>query len=580
MTDIEGMDQEDHSPADGPAKGSGLVTTQALSPIAGRMDHVFPMLTAAQIARVAAHGRVRAIREGDTLVEAGDHVVPFFLVTAGAIEVVRPLETGDTLVAVHSPGQFSGEVNMISGRRALFRVRVRESGTVIELDHDHLVTLVQTDAELSEILMRAFILRRLELVAHGIGDAVLIGSSHSAGTLRIREFLSRNNHPYTYLDLDRDADIQTLLDRFAVRVADVPVLICRCEIVLKNPDNQEIARCLGFNDDIDQTHVRDVVIVGAGPSGLAAAVYGASEGLDVLVLESNAPGGQAGSSSKIENYLGFPTGISGQELAGRAYTQAQKFGAQIMIAKGAARLACDRKPYVIQFEDGTRVPARAVIIATGAEYRRPDLENLSQFEGSGVYYGATFVEAQLCAGDEVVVLGGGNSAGQAAVYLAQTTKLVHILVRSNGLANSMSRYLIRRIEENPAIVLHTRAEIVGLEGNGQLERVRWRDNLTGSIGTHEIKHVFVMTGAVPNSGWLDRCVALDTTGFIKTGPDLSADDLAAAKWPLTRHPHLLETSLPGVFAVGDVRGGNIKRVASAVGEGSIAVSFVHQVLHE
>ena len=310
-------------------------------------------------------------------------------------------------------------------------------------------------------------------------------------------------------------------------MADVPVLICRCEIVLKNPDNQEIARCLGFNDDIDQTHVRDVVIVGAGPSGLAAAVYGASEGLDVLVLESNAPGGQAGSSSKIENYLGFPTGISGQELAGRAYTQAQKFGAQIMIAKGAARLACDRKPYAIQFEDGTRVPARAVIIATGAEYRRPDLENLSQFEGSGVYYGATFVEAQLCAGDEVMVLGGGNSAGQAAVYLAQTTKRVHILVRSNGLANSMSRYLIRRIEENPAIVLHTRAEIVGLEGNGQLERVRWRDNLTGSIGTHEIKHVFVMTGAVPNSGWLDRCVALDTTGFIKTGPDLSADDLAA-----------------------------------------------------
>jgi thioredoxin reductase (NADPH) len=575
------MDHDNNSPAGTVATGFGADTSSPLSPIAeSRADHLFPRLTPGQIARIGAHGRVRTLRQGDILVEAGDHVVPFFVVTAGAIEVVRPSERGDTIVAVHSPGQFSGEVNMISGRRALFQVRVREAGTAIELDRDRMVSLVQTDAELSEILMRAFILRRVQLIAHGIGDAVLVGSSHSAGTLRIKEFLTRNNHPYAYLDLDRDADIQALLDRFDVGVTDVPVLICRCEVVLKNPDNQEIARCLGFNDDIDQTHVRDVVIVGAGPSGLAAAVYGASEGLDVLVLESNAPGGQAGSSSKIENYLGFPTGISGQELAGRAFAQAQKFGAQIMIAKGAARLACDRKPYAILFEDGTRVPARAVIIATGAEYRRPDLENLSKFEGSGVYYGATFVEAQLCAGDEVIVVGGGNSAGQAAVYLAQTTKRVHVLVRSGGLSDSMSRYLIRRIEENPAIVLHTHTEVVGLEGDGQLERVRWRDNPTGHVEAHPIRHLFIMTGAVPNSSWLDRCVALDATGFIKTGPDLSPDDLAGSKWPLTRHPHLLETSLPGVFAVGDVRGGNVKRVASAVGEGSIAVSFVHRVLNE
>ena len=273
-------------------------------------------------------------------------------------------------------------------------------------------------------------------------------------------------------------------------------------------------------------------------------------------------------------------GISGQDLAGRAYAQAQKFGAQIMIAKGATQLTCDRKPFAIRIDDDTRVPARAVIIATGVEYRRPALDNLSRFEGSGVYYGATFVEAQLCDGDEVIVVGGGNSAGQAAVFLAQTARRVHILVRSGGLADSMSRYLIRRIEENPAIELHIRSEIVALDGNGSLEQVAWRDSLNDRVETHQIKHVFVMTGAAPNTDWLARCVVLDDKGFIKTGPDLSPDDLARARWPLARAPHLLETSLPCVFAVGDLRGGNIKRVASAVGEGSIAVSFVHQVLHE
>ena len=323
-----------------------------------------------------------------------------------------------------------------------------------------------------------------------------------------------------------------------------------------------------------------IVIVGAGPSGLAAAVYGASEGLDVLALEVNAPGGQAGSSSRIENYLGFPTGISGQELAARAYTQAQKFGAQILIASGATELTCSRKPYSLRVDGGVKVSARTVIIATGAEYRRPALDNLSAFEGAGVYYGATFVEAQLCDGEEVIVVGGGNSAGQAAVFLSQSTERVHILVRSRGLAESMSRYLIRRIEENPKIVLHTRTEIVGLNGNGHLEQVEWRNNETGTVETHAIRHVFLMMGAIPNTTWLQGCVTLDAKGFIKTGTDLTRDDLAAAKWPLARAPHLLETSLPGVLAVGDVRGGNIKRVASAVGEGSIAVSFVHQILRE
>ena len=545
-----------------------------------RADQVFPTLTPAQVARVAAHGRVRRVDQGDVLVEAGQQTARFFVVTEGLIEVVRPIGAAEDSVALFRPGQFTGEVNVLSGRRGFGRVRAAEPGEVIEVDRENLLTLVQTDSELSEILMRAFLLRRVQLIARGLGDVVLVGSTHCAGTLRIKEFLTRNGHPHTYLDLDRDAGVQDLLDRFRVGVADIPVVICRCTVVLRNPTNQQIAECLGFNDAIDRTHLRDLVVVGAGPAGLAAAVYAASEGLDVLVLESTAPGGQAGASSRIENYLGFPTGISGQELAARAYSQAQKFGAQLMVGNDAKRLTCDRQPYTLELDEGPRVPARAVIIASGAEYRRLSIANLAQFEGTGVYYAATFMEAQLCGGDEVVVVGGGNSAGQAAVFLAQTARRVHMLVRSSGLAETMSRYLIRRIEDHPAIVLHVRTEIVGLEGDHHLERVTWRDNQSGRVETLDIRHVFSMTGAMPSTAWLQGCLALDARGFIKTGPDLSPEDLAAARWPLGRAPHLLETSLPGVFAVGDVRSGSVKRAASAVGEGSIAIAAVHQVLHE
>jgi thioredoxin reductase (NADPH) len=548
--------------------------------LTSQAERIFPTLTDVQIARIAARGRKRAIRRGEILVEAGDSTVPFFVVVSGRIDIVRPSGATEELVVVHKPGQFTGEITMLSGRHALLRTRATGSGEVIELDREQLLALVQTDAELSEIIMRAFILRRVELIAHSFGDVVLMGSDHCAGTLRVKEFLTRNGHPYSYIDLDHDADVQNLLDRFQVSEGDVPVLICRGDVVLRNPTNQQIADCLGFNEGIEQTHIRDVVIVGAGPAGLAAAVYAASEGLDVLVLETSAPGGQAGSSSKIENYLGFPTGISGQALAARAYTQAQKFGAQIVIAHGANRLACERKPYAVEIDGGPRVPARTVIIATGAEYRKPPLANMSRFENAGVYYGATFMEAQLCRGEEVIVVGGGNSAGQAAVFLAQTAKHVHVLVRSKGLAESMSRYLIRRIELNPAITLHTYTQIETLDGAAHLERVRWRNSETDTAETHDIRHVFVMTGADPSTHWLAGCVALDAKGFIKTGVDLAPDDLAAANWPFPRPPHLLETSLPGVFAVGDVRCGSIKRVASAVGEGSIAISFVHKALRE
>ncbi len=548
--------------------------------LSARVAQLFPTLTPAQIARVAAHGRRRAIQAGEVLFEAGSEVTPFFLVTHGQIEILRPSDTGETLVAVHGPGQFSGEIQMLSGRRALNRGRAGASGEVIELDREQLLALVQTDAELSEIIMRAYILRRVELIAHGFGDVVLIGSNHCAGTLRVKEFLTRNGHPYSYVDLDHDADVQNLLDRFKVSPADIPVLICRGDVVLRNPGNREIAECLGFNVAINPAQMRDVVVVGAGPAGLAAAVYAASEGLDVLVIEASAPGGQAGASSKIENYLGFPTGISGQALAGRAYTQSQKFGAKVLIAQSATGLACAHKPYAVEIGEAAPVPARTVIIATGAEYRKPPLDNLAQFEGVGVYYGATFMEAQLCVGDEVIVVGGGNSAGQAAVFLAQTAGRVHVLVRSGGLAESMSRYLVRRIEDNPAITLHTHTEIVALEGGDHLERVRWHERQSGATETHAIRHIFLMTGAIPNTSWLDGCVVRDAKGFIKTGPDLSQEELAEAQWPPGRAPYLLETSLPGVFAVGDVRSGNIKRVASAVGEGSISISFVHQILHQ
>ena len=394
---------------------------------------LFPTLTFAQIARIASHGVIRPVTRGEVLIEGGQTDVPFFVVKAGEIEVIRPSGLGDLLIAVVRPAQFTGDISMILGRPAQMRLSVSESGELVELTRDQMHGLVQTDAEISEVLMRALIHRRIALVATGIGDALLIGSGRSAGTLRIKQFLTRNGHPFKYVDLDRDADVQDLLDRFRVERADVPVLICRGTAVLKRPSNQEIADRLGFNERIDGSHLRDVVIVGGGPAGLAAAVYAASEGLDALVIEASSPGGQAGSSSRIENYLGFPTGISGQELAERAYAQAQKFGATIMIAKGAAQLTCEQRPYGVTLDDGTTIPARSVIIATGAKYRKPSLADLAQFEGAGVYYSATFMEAQLCAGDEVIVVGGANSAGQAAVFLARTVRMVHLLVRSNDL---------------------------------------------------------------------------------------------------------------------------------------------------
>ena len=550
--------------------------------IAPREDQLWPTLTPAQITRIEKHGRRRPLQPGEVLLEAGQQELPFFVITDGEVAVMRPSCDGEQLLTTYRAGSFTGEVNLLAGRRPMVTIRATMAGEVIEVSRDALLALVQTDAELSAILMRAFVLRRAFLLDQGLGDVLVLGSEYSPRTLQIREFLARNAHPAAFIDLDRDAMAQEILDHFHVSAAEIPLVICRREVVLRDPSNAEVAECLGFNEaiDVDESHVRDVVIVGAGPAGLGAAVYAASEGLDVLMIEGNAPGGQAGSSMRIENYLGFPSGITGQELATRAFTQAEKFGAQLLIAKSAARLRCDARPFAVEIDNGARVVARTIILATGAEYRGLPVDNLSKFNGAGVYYLATPMEAQLCKGQTVMIVGGGNSAGQAAVYLAERANRVIIVVRKGELADSMSRYLVRRIEEHPSIEVRTQCQVVAVEGDDHLERVHCRNRSTGTEHAEQIRHLFVMTGAVPATKWLDGCVALDGRGFIKTGSDLTREDLDAAQWPLTRAPHLLETSLPGVFAVGDVRGGNIKRVASAVGEGAIAVAFVHQVLHE
>ncbi len=547
--------------------------------LAERRAQMFPKLAAAQIERIAAHAVRRPIRAGEILFDQGQPNPGVYVLLSGSLAVVRPGLAGEDPIVVHHAGEFTGETNVLAGRRSLVRGRVGEDGEALYLDPHAFRRVIQTDAELSELFMRAFILRRMGLMASGLGDAVLIGSVHSSGTLRLKEFFARNGHPFAYLDVDKDDTVQAMFDRFHVAVSDVPVVICRGEKVLKNPSNEEVAECFGLSQSFDATVVRDLVVVGAGPAGLAAAVYGASEGLDVLVLENTAPGGQAGTSSKIENYLGFPTGISGQALAGRAFIQAQKFGAEVAVGRSATRLQCDgQHGYEVGLSDGSSVRARTLIIASGVQYRRLPLENLQRFEGLGVYYGATFVEAQLCDGEEVIVVGGGNSAGQAAVFLSGRAKHVHMLVRGNGLAETMSRYLIQRIEESPQITLRTRTEVAALDGDGWLESVSWRGP-DEAVEKRPIRHVFLMTGAEPNTAWLRGCVALDDKGFVKTGTDLTHDDLNG-RWMLPRPPLLLETSRHGIFAVGDARSGNVKRVASAVGEGSVCVQLVHRALAE
>jgi thioredoxin reductase (NADPH) len=540
----------------------------------------FPLLTPAQIERLRPHGKLRHVEAGEVLFEPGDSNVPVYVVLSGGLEILQPCPKDVRALVRHVPGSITGEFAVISGQRALLRGQVIASGDFLQIASGEFRALVAKDAELGDILMKAYILRRMLLISEEASNVLVLGSLNCANTLRLREFLGRNGYPYKFIDLDTDERSQSILDHFQVKVHEVPVVVCNGRSVLRNPSIRELADCLGLNVSIDESQVRDLIVVGAGPSGLAAAVYAASEGLNVLVVETESPGGQAGSSSRIENYLGFPMGISGQELAGRALAQAQKFGANMMIARTAVRLECDRRPYQVILEEGTPLPTRSIVLAAGAQYNKPPIPKLSQFEGNGVYYGATAMESQLCVGEDVVVVGGGNSAGQAAVYLSGKARKVYMLVRSGKLADTMSRYLVWRIEGNAAIELHYNTEIASVDGNGHLECISWRDGDNGQIVPNDIRHLFVMTGASPRTGWLEGCVALDNKGFVLTGHDLDRATLEQKAWPLSRPPQLLETSLPGVFAVGDIRAGNVKRVASAVGEGSIAIHLVHQALAE
>jgi len=542
-------------------------------------ERLFPKLRQDLIERLRAFGRRVQKHPGEIVFDQGD-IRGMYVVLDGRLEVVSPGIRGERHVTFAETGEFTGEVDILAGRRSLVRARAAVESELLEICPADLRRVIQTDSELSEILLRTFSLRRAHLVNEEFGDVVLIGSNHSADTLRLKAFLSRNGHPFTYVDVERDTTSQHLLDHFHPNPEDVPLVLCRDQPPMRNPSNAEVARCLGFNPEIDEEKVYDLIVVGAGPAGLAAAVYAASEGLEVMVLESSAPGGQAAASSRIENYLGFPTGLTGSDLAGRAFIQAEKFGAHITIAQTVASLTCDRRPFVTECTGGSKARGHAVLVAAGVEYRKLPLANLSRFEGLGVYYAATYVESQLCDDDEVIVVGGGNSAGQAATFLAGHAKHVHILVRASGLAESMSRYLIRRIEQSPNITLRTRTEIEALDGDTHLERVTWRNGANGERETRDIRHVFSMTGANPNTAWLQGCVTFDEKSFIKTGLDLSAEELTAANWPLRRAPYLFETSLPRVFAVGDVRSGSVKRVASAVGEGSVAVQLIHKVLAE
>jgi thioredoxin reductase (NADPH) len=551
-----------------------------LGELESRRAQMFPALTPAQLARIEPYGTEHAFPDGGIVFEQGDQHVPFYVVLEGQLVVVHPEGPIEHPITVHGARSFTGEANLLADRRALVRGRARGALRVLRVSHERWRSLMAVDSELSEVIMRAFVLRRLGLLQSGFGDAVVVGSRDNAATLRMQEFLVRNGQPYKYIDVDRDADVQSMLDGMNVRISEIPILVCRGERVLRNPSDAEVAECLGFNATLDAGGVRDVVVCGAGPAGLAAAVYGASEGLDVLIVEANAPGGQAATSSKIENYLGFPTGVSGQALTGRALAQAEKFGARIAVARGAVRMHCEETPIRIELANGDSVRARAVVVATGAQYNKLDVEGLKRYEGVGVYYAATYVEAQRCDGDEIIVVGGGNSAGQAATFLARSCRHVNILVRGADLAASMSRYLIRRIEETPNITLRKRTRIVDVKGEEHLEQVSWHDAGSGETTTRPIRHVFTMAGASPNTEWLRGCVEMDDKGFVLTGSDIPNETLSGAKWPLKRPPYLFETTQPRVFAVGDARANSVKRVASAVGEGSVCIQLVHRVLAE
>ena len=546
-----------------------------------RRHQAFPVLGQTQFDVLGSYGQRRSYQAGDVLFSEGDRHTPMFVLLSGHVAVERNTVSGTHRIASHGPGAFTGEVGTLAGRGAIATARATEDTEVIAIDEDALRQLVVAEADLSELIMRAYSLRRVALIEDKCGGTILIGSTHSSDTLRLREFLARNGQPVAYFDLQMHEGSAMLLERYGVAANDIPVLISSNGHVFKNPANRAAADAIGLSPDRMDGKRYDVVVAGAGPAGLAAAVYAASEGLSVAVLDLKAPGGQAGTSSKIENYFGFPTGISGQALAGRGLSQARKFGAEVAVPVEAVRLECGAQDpdgdaaapcYRLEMDNGERIETRALIIATGARYRKPDLPGLEHYEGRGVYYGASFMEATLCASKEVIVVGGGNSAGQAAVFLAAHASHVHIMVRGKGLAASMSHYLIQRLQAAHNVTIHTETSIVELVGDAELRSVRCR-HADEPVRDYPVEHLFLFLGASPNTAWLNSCIALDDKGFVMTGPDVPA-----GQWPLPRSPYFLETSQPGIFAVGDVRSGSVKRVATAVGEGAAAIQALHAVL--
>jgi thioredoxin reductase (NADPH) len=535
-----------------------------------REAQTFPRLSEEMARRVARYGTEEALKAGDLVFERGQRGRDFFLILDGSIEIFDIEDHGKlTVLTVHHARQFTGEMDLFNDRQILISGRAGADSRVVRIKRANFRHLVTGEPDIGEILMRAFILRRVGFIRHAQGGVILVGPGHGGDTLRLQRFMIRNGYPHRQFDTEHDRDAGGFLDCFELTPDQLPVLILPGDVVLRNPSNAVLADALGLTETLDPDFIYDVAVVGAGPAGLAAAVYAASEGLSTIVLESTAPGGQAGTSSKIENYLGFPTGISGQALAGRAQAQAQKFGARLAIARTVNGLDCETRPYRLNLDGRLTVRACAVVVATGARYRKLDLDNFAKYEGQGIHYAATAMEAQLCRGEEVAVVGGGNSAGQAAVFLSRTVRHVHVVVRGSGLAATMSDYLVQRIESSPSITVHPYTEVTALAGDTYLRQVTLTNRNSGAIETRPIANLFLMIGAEPNTEWLNGCLALDAKGFVRTGRD--AEDKALAS-PFA-------TTTAGIFAVGDVRSGSVKRVASGVGEGSVVVQAIHQFLN-
>ncbi len=542
-----------------------------------RYEQTFPTLTSAEIARMRGFGEIRTYRDGELMFETGKPGPGMFVVLAGHVAISQRDGLGHvTPVIDQGPGQFLAEIGQLSGRVALVDGHAEGDVETLLIPPDKLRALLVAEADLGERIMRALILRRVSLIRSGVGP-VLIGPSNATGVVRLQGFLTRNGFPHHLLDPASDRDAAEFIDRYSPSPADWPLVVTADGTVMRNPSETEIARAIGMIGGPKDEKIYDVAIVGCGPAGLATAVYAASEGLSVAVLDMRAFGGQAGASARIENYLGFPTGISGQALAGRAFTQAQKFGAEVMIPTSVQSLDCSRKDgaFALTLDGGETLRARTIVVASGARYRRPEIANLEKFEGRGVWYWASPIEARLCAAQHVALVGGGNSAGQAAVFLSGHARKVTMIIRGGGLGASMSRYLIERIEATPNIDLMFNTEVAALDGNEEssLTRVRWRSRLSGEASEAEIRNLFLFVGADPATGWLDGCgVTLDRAGFVVTG--------AQSEQNLGRLVAPLETSVPGVFAVGDVRSGSVKRVGGAIGEGAQVVAALHGFLDD